>query len=57
MSAKKLLNSLKRSDRNINTNVVPINFQDDEATRRLVMHSAKRVIKQHKDEIQELAFK
>lgn len=37
--------------------VVSIDFQDNDATRRLVMHSARRVIKQHRDEIQELAYK
>ena len=32
-------------------------FGDDEATKRVVMHSAKRVIQQHKAELQELAYK
>ena len=41
----------------IATQVVSIDFQDNEATRRMVMHSAKRVISQHKAEIQELAYK
>lgn len=41
----------------INTQVVSIDFQDNEATRRMVMHSAKRVIRQHKDEIEALAYK
>lgn len=41
----------------MNTQVVSIDFQDNEATRRMVMHSAKRVISQHKDEIQELSYK
>lgn len=41
----------------VSVDVVPIDFQDNEATRRLVMHSARRVISQHKDEIQELAYK
>ncbi|MBF7696203.1 hypothetical protein [Acinetobacter rathckeae] len=39
------------------TQVVPIDFQDNEATKRMVMHSAKRVIQQHKEEIQALAYK
>ena len=38
-------------------NVVDIKFQDNDATRRMVMHAAKRVIRQHKDEIQELSYK
>ena len=37
--------------------VFPIQFSNDEATKRVVMHSAKRVINQHKAEIQELAYK
>ena len=47
--------SVARAD--ISTQVVSIDFQDNEATRRMVMHSAKRVIHQHKDEIQELSYK
>ena len=37
--------------------VLPIQFSYDEATKRAVMHSAKRVINQHKAELQELAYK
>ena len=37
--------------------VLPMQFGDDEATRRIVMHHAKRVIRQHKEEIQKLAYK
>ena len=37
--------------------VLPIKFSNDEATKRVVMHSAKRVIHQHKAEIKELAYK
>ena len=37
--------------------LLSIPFGNDEATKRVVMHSARRVIKQHKDEIQELAYK
>ena len=37
--------------------VLPIEFSNNEATKRVVMHSAKRVIQQHKVEIQELAYK
>ncbi|ENV38698.1 hypothetical protein HWI77_03660 [Acinetobacter venetianus] len=37
--------------------VVSIQFENNEATKRMVMHSAKRVIRQHKEEIQELAYK
>lgn len=31
--------------------VLPMQFGDDEATRRIVLHHAKRVIFQHKEEI------
>ncbi|NNH38075.1 hypothetical protein [Acinetobacter terrae] len=37
--------------------VLPIQFGDDEATRRIVLHHAKRVILQYKEEIQKLAYK
>ncbi len=37
--------------------VVFMQFGDDEATRRIVMHSARRVILQHKEEIQKWAYK
>lgn len=37
--------------------LLSIPFDDNEATKRVVMHSAKRVIQQHKKEIQELAYK
>ena len=37
--------------------VLPMQFSDDEATRRIVMHSVRRVIRQHKEEIQKLAYK
>lgn len=37
--------------------VFPIQFGDDEATRRIVLHYARCVILQHKEEIQKLADK
>ena len=37
--------------------LLSIPFDDNEATKRVVMRSAKRVIQQHKKEIQELAYK
>lgn len=37
--------------------IVPISFENNEATKRIVIHSAKRVIHQHKAEIQALAYK
>ncbi|MCH4246479.1 MULTISPECIES: hypothetical protein [Acinetobacter] len=48
----------ERKDRPaISGQILPISFGKDEATKRVVMHSAKRVIKQHREEIQELAYK
>ena len=37
--------------------VLPMQFSNDEATKRIVIYSAKRVIRQHKDELNELAYK
>ena len=37
--------------------VLPMQFGDDEAIHRIVLHHAKRVILQHKEEIQKLAYK
>lgn len=37
--------------------VLSMQFSNDDATKRIVMHSAKRVIRQHKEEIQALAYK
>ena len=37
--------------------VLPIKFGHDEATKRVVTHTVKRVIKQHKVELQNLACK
>lgn len=37
--------------------VLSIDFGDDEVTYRIVLHHAKRVILQHKEEIQKLAYK
>lgn len=37
--------------------VFPIAFEDNDATRRIVKHVVKRVIRQHKEEIQALAYK
>jgi len=37
--------------------VLPMEFCDDEATRRIAIHHVRRVIRQHKKEIQKLAYK
>ena len=37
--------------------VLPMQFGDDEATRRIMIHHARRVIRQHKEEIHKLAYK
>lgn len=36
---------------------LPMKFGDDEPTRRIVLHHARCVILQHKEEIQKLAYK
>ena len=57
----KRLENYNSEDRNqrsaIKAQVLEMQFSDDEATKRVVMHSAKRVIQQHKAELQELAYK
>ena len=35
--------------------VLPIRFGDDEATRRIVLNHTKRVIRQHREELQKVA--
>ena len=47
----------RKSRSNGVTQVLPIAFEDNDATRRIVKHVAKRVIWQHKKEIQALAYK
>jgi hypothetical protein len=37
--------------------VLSMQFGDGEATRHIVLHHAKRVIRQHREEIQKLAYK
>ena len=37
--------------------VLSMQFSDNDATKRIVMHTAKRVIRQHKDELCKLACK
>nr|WP_326519618.1 hypothetical protein [Acinetobacter sp. CAAS 2-6] len=37
--------------------VFPMQFGDDEETRRIVLHHTRRVILQHKEDIQKLAYK
>lgn len=57
----KRLKDFKVEDRKarptIASQVLSMQFSNDEATKRIVMHSAKRVINQHKDELLELAYK
>lgn len=51
-------NSDDRKQRSaIKAQVLEMQFGDDEATKRVVMHSAKRIIQQHKAELQALAYK
>ncbi|NNH78475.1 hypothetical protein HLH17_12500 [Acinetobacter sp. ANC 5380] len=55
----KRLNDFKIIERKprLTVKVLPIQFSDDEATRRIVLHHAKRVIRQHREELQKLAYK
>ena len=39
------------------TRILPIAFEDNDVTRRIIKHVVKRVIRQHKEEIQALAYK
>ena len=47
----------RKSRSNGVTQVLPIAFEDNDATRRIIKHVVKRVIHQHKEEIQALAYK
>jgi len=47
----------RKSHATIALQVLPIQFSDDEATKRIVIHNVRRLIHQHKAEIQELAYK
>lgn len=57
----KRLRDFKVEDRKVRPTiagqVLTMQFSNDDATKRIVMHSAKRVIRQHKDELRELAYK
>lgn len=46
-----------REHKNDGAKVVRMELQGDEATKRLVMHSTKRVIAAHKSELEKLAYK
>lgn len=47
----------RKSRSNDITQVLPITFEDNDATRRIVKHVVRRVLRQHKKEIQALAYK
>ncbi|MBS7829398.1 hypothetical protein J7554_09720 [Wohlfahrtiimonas chitiniclastica] len=47
----------RKSRSNGITQVLPIIFEDNDATRRIVKHVVRRVIRQHQEEIQALAYK
>ena len=47
----------RKSHATIALQVLPIQFSDDEATKRIVIHNVRRLIHQPKAEIQELAYK
>jgi hypothetical protein len=52
----KAISEESREHKNDGAKVVRMELQDDEATKRLVMHSAKRVIAAHKSELEKLAY-
>ena len=37
--------------------VIPMVFENNQATQRIVSHHLKRIIHQHRDELQKLAYK
>ena len=37
--------------------IIPMVFDNSQATQRIVLHHLKRVIHQHRDELQKLAYK
>ena len=37
--------------------VIPMVFENNQATQRIVSHRLKRIIHQHRDELQKLAYK
>lgn len=56
----KRLEDINLEDRNKRpaiTPILPMKLGDDEASRRVIMHSARKVIRQHKDELIALAYK
>ena len=52
----KAISEESREHKNDGAKVVRMELQDDEATKRLVMHSAKLVIAAHKSELEKLAY-
>ena len=53
----KAISEESREHKNDGAKVVRMKLQDDEAIKRLVMHSAKRAIAAHKSELEKLAYK
>lgn len=51
------ISSNSHKHQNEQAKVVPMMLQNNEASKRLVLHSAKRVIATHKTELQQLAYK
>ena len=56
-SLKEIKQSSSRHYKSEANKVVDIALQNDEASKRLVLHSAKRVIAAHKNELEKLAYK
>lgn len=47
----------RKSHATIALQVLPMQFSDDKVTKRIAIHNVRRLIRQHKAEIQELAYK
>lgn len=54
---KKLADFIQKSEQRPNVPMVKITLEDNPASKRLIQHTAKRVIQQHKQELQQLAYK
>lgn len=51
------INPNSQNYQNERAKVVPIILENNEASKRLILHSAKRVIATHKTELKKLAYK
>lgn len=54
---KKLADFINKPQKRPMMPMVPIDLKDNEASKRLIKHTAERVIKEHKQELVQLAYK